>query len=153
NNAQNIFFTGCTTPGPGGSANGNPTLETGFACTPLDPTLVNASGLAFRGIQFNYVTPRSLGANLSLQYQVTSSMSFQAGYVYTAGRHLEVFPNDNTVTQLLPALDNTSAGLNQDNYKQFLDFGYGMPYAQTNGSSYYHSLQTKLEKRFTHGLD
>lgn len=36
--------TPCTTAGPGGSAAGNATFETGFTCTPLDPLLVNASG-------------------------------------------------------------------------------------------------------------
>jgi hypothetical protein len=151
------MITGCsTTPGPNGATfPGNATLETGFSCTPLDPTssLFSAKGLALRGIQFNYQTPYSEGANLSLQYQLTPTTAFQAGYVYTGGRHLEVFPNDNTVTQLLPAKDNTGTGLNQQNFVQFPDFGYGMPLARTIGSSYYHGLQTKFEKQFSQGLN
>src|SRR5207249_11495761 len=102
NDINPYVYNGCTTAGPIGNA----TLETGFSCTPLDPLLVNANGLELRGIQFDYKTPYSLGANFSLQYQLNPSTSVQAGYVYTGGRHLEVFPNDNTVTQLLPAKDN-----------------------------------------------
>ena len=51
--------TPCPTAGPGGSA----TFETGFSCTPLDPLLVNANGLALLGIQFDYQTPYNMGAN------------------------------------------------------------------------------------------
>ena len=71
------------------------TFEVGFTCTPLDPTLVNASGLALRGIQFDYQTPYSMSGNFTLQYQITPSFSFQAGYVTSLARHLEVFPNSN----------------------------------------------------------
>src|SRR5216684_3668762 len=80
-------FAGCATATPAGG----PTLETGFTCTPLDPLKVNASGLSLRGIQFDYKTPYSMGANLTLQYQLTSSMSMQAGYVTSLARHLESF--------------------------------------------------------------
>ena len=91
-----IVYNGCTADGAGPI--GNATLETGFACTPLDPTLVNASGLALRGIQFNYVTPYSMSGNFTLQYQVTPTMSVQAGYVTSLARHLEVFPGSNNPT-------------------------------------------------------
>ena len=91
-------FTGCSTATPAGG----PTLETGFSCTPLDPLLVNASGLGLRGIQFDYITPYSMSGNFTLQYQLTPSMSVQAGYVTSLGRHLEVFPNSNNPTAILP---------------------------------------------------
>ena len=138
-----ITYTGCTSPAatPIGSA----TLETGFSCTPLDPLLVNASGLALRGIQFDYITPYSMGGNFTLQYQLTNSMSFQAGYVTSLGRHLEVFPNSNNVTQLIAS--------GQPQVLPFPDFGQGGSYATTDGNSYYHGLQTKLEKQFAGGLN
>src|SRR5579859_1053321 len=82
-------FAGCATATPAGG----PTFETGFSCTPLSPLLVNASGLGLRGIQFKYLTPYSMGGNLTVQYQVTSSLSVQAAYVTTLARHLEVFPS------------------------------------------------------------
>ena len=131
-----IIYNGCTSAGPIGNA----TLETGFACTPLDPALVNASGLALRGIQFNYVTPYSMGGNFTLQYQVTPTMSVQAGYVTSLARHLEVFPGSNNPTAI-------------NGPKPFADFGQNASFATTDGNSYYHGLQTKVEKQFSHGLN
>ena len=133
----------CTANGAGPI--GNATLETGFACTPLSPLLVLANGLALRGIQFDYITPYSMGGNLTFQYQLTPSLSLQAGYVTSLGRHLEAFPSSNQVTQVLPA------GAPQP--IQFPDFGKGANYATTNGSSFYHGLQTTVEKRFGAGLN
>jgi hypothetical protein len=143
NDGNPILFPGCSTAGPGGSA----TFETGFSCTPLDPLLVNASGLALRGIQFDYETPYSMSGNLTFQYQLTPSMSVQAGYVTSLARHLETFPGSNNVTSI------ANASVNPDTLKQFLDFGRGNSWANTNGSSHYHSLQTKVEKQFSHGLN
>ena len=140
-----ITYAGCTSPTatPIGSA----TLETGFSCTPLDPTLVNASGLALRGIQFDYQTPYSMGGNFTVQYQLTPSMSIQAGYVTSLARHLEAFPNSNNVTSIVDTDGDT--GL----HVPFPDFGHGSSYATTNGNSWYHSLQTKVEKQFANGLN
>jgi hypothetical protein len=138
-----ITYPGCTASGtPIGSA----TLETGFACTPLDPLLVNANGLALRGIQFNYITPYSMGGNLTLQYQLTPTLSVQAGYVTSLARHLESFPNSNNVTRILDTTESTKTAI------PFPDFGQGSSYAITEGSSHYHGLQTKIEKRFAGGL-
>jgi len=145
-----ITYAGCTS----GSATpiGSATLETGFSCTPLSPTLVNASGLALRGIQFDYQTPYSMGGNFTLQYQITPTMSLQAGYVTNLARHLETFPNSNNVTSIVPTV--LPAGQSaQQNFRPFPDFGSGASYATTNGNSWYHSLQTKVEKQFANGLN
>ena len=136
-------FAGCAKATP----TGGPTFETGFSCTPLDPKLVNASGLALRGIQYNYLTPYSMGGNLSVQYQLTSSMSFQAAYVTTLARHLESFPGNNRPTSIQP---NT---VNATTLVPFPDFGRNSSQAQTEGSSYYHGLQTRIEKQFKGGLN
>ena len=144
-----ITFPGCATAGPGGTG----TFETGFSCTPLSPTLVNASGLQLRGIQFDYVTPYSMGGNFTIQYQLTNSMSFQLGYVTSLGRHLEVFPNSNNVTALLPATANRATVPAAPGGLPFPDFGANGSYAVTSGSSYYHGLQSKLEKHFASGLN
>jgi hypothetical protein len=138
-----ITYPGCTSPAA--TLIGSATLETGFSCTPLSPTLVNAKGLDLRGIQFDYQTPYSMGGNFTLQYQLTPSMSLQAGYVTSLGRHLEVFPNSNNVTAILPA------GAPQ--VIPFPDFGQGNSYAITEGASHYHGLQVKLEKHFAAGLN
>jgi hypothetical protein len=153
-------FAGCSAATP----TGGPTLETGFACIPLDPLTVNAQGLQLRGIQFDYQTPYSIGDNLTIQYQLTPSMSVQAAYVGTFGRHLEVFPGSNNPTALLPPnttltgsrllagqpggpLPASRGGL------PFPDFGQNASYATTEGSSYYHGLQTSVEKKFSTGLN
>jgi hypothetical protein len=142
------------------------TFETGFACTPLSPTLVDANGLALRGIQFNYQTPYTMSGNFTLQYQLTPTMTVQAGYVTSLARHLEVFPGTNNPTAILPIntqLTNT-AGLNggpgsgatytpAQGGLQFPDFGLNNSYAATTGNSFYHGLQTTAEKRFAHGLN
>ena len=142
NNHTSVTFPGCETAGPGGTA----TFETGFSCTPLSPLQVNASGLALRGIQFDYKTPYSMGGNLTVQYQLTSTMSLQAAYVNSSARHLETFPGSNNVTQILPA--NATA----QNFVQFSDFARGSSYAATQGNSSYNALQTKVEKQFGAGL-
>jgi hypothetical protein len=136
-------FAGCATATP----TGGPTLETGFSCTPLDPKLVNASGLGLRGIQYNYLTPYSMGGNLTLQYQLAPSMSFQAGYVTTLARHLETFPGNNNITSIQPN------SVNATTLVPFPDFGRNSSQAETNGNSYYHGLQTKLEKQYKNGLN
>ncbi len=95
-----ITYSGCSSPDatPIGSA----TLETGFTCTPLSPTTVQANGLGLRGIQFNYSTPYSMAGNFTVQYQLRPTLSVQAGYVTSLARHLEVFPNSNHPTQIQP---------------------------------------------------
>src|SRR5213076_2535831 len=85
--------------------------------------------------------------NLSAQYQLTSSMSFQAAYVTTLARHLESFPGNNRPTSIQP---NT---VNATTLVPFPDFGRNSSQAQTEGSSYYHGLQTRIEKQFKGGLN
>ena len=133
------------------------TFEVGFSCTPLDPTLVNASGLALRGIQFDYQTPYSMSGNLTLQYQITPTFSLQIGYVTSLARHLESFPGSNRPTQILP-VDTTLSRWHSPPVPAsqgglpFPDFGQNASYAITSGNSHYHSLQTKAEKQFSNGL-
>ncbi|HKW17022.1 MAG TPA: TonB-dependent receptor [Terriglobales bacterium] len=152
----------------GATPAGGPTLESGFSCVPLQPLAVHANGLQLRGIQFNYQTPYSIGSNLTLQYQLTESMSIQAAYVGTFGRHLEVFPGSNNVTALLPVSLPNGETLNgpamlagkpggpvpaSQGGLPFPDFGRNASYATTQGSSYYHGLQTSVEKKFRSGLN
>jgi hypothetical protein len=138
-------FANCAGTAPFG---GTATFEAGFSCTPLSPLLVtDATGLGLRGIQFDYITPYTMGANLTLQYQLTPSMSVQAGYVTSLARHLESFPGSNNPTTIAPA------GTAEKTLVPFPDFGFGSSYAATAGMSAYHSLQTKVEKHFADGLN
>ena len=128
-------------------------METGFSCTPLDPTLVNASGLALRGIQFDYQTPYSMSGNFTLQYQMTPSMSLPGWLRDHAGAPSGSVPQ---LQQRHPDPAWSTARRRVCAHSDFLpfpDFGQGASYATTNGNSYYHSLQTKVEKQFANGLN
>jgi hypothetical protein len=146
--AHPILFsttTGAPCAAAGAGPIGNATVETGFACTPLNPAVVNAEGLSLRGIQFNYVTPYSMEGNFTLQYALTPTLSVQAAYANSNARHLEVFPSNNNEEQILPS----GSALNLP----FPDFGQGASQAETEGTSNYNALQTKVEKRFSSGLN
>lgn len=162
NDGNPVQFAGCS----GAAATGyTATFETGFSCTPLSPTLVYANGLALRGIQFDYQTPYSMSGNFTLQYQLTPSLTVQAGYVTSLARHLEVFPSSNIPSAILPintqltnnAGPNGTVGSGAFPASQggipFPDFGEAASYATTDGNSYYHGLQTKVEKRYQNGLN
>jgi hypothetical protein len=170
-----VTYSGCTSPDA--TSVGSATLETGFTCTPLDPTLVQANGLALRGIQFNYSTPYSMAGNFTVQYQLRPTLSVQAGYVTSLARHLETFPNSNHVTQIQPTGTQLNNGAGTGGLPgclngveingntggcgiaaslgglPFSDFGQGSSYATTNGNSYYHAFQSKVEKQFGGGLN
>ena len=129
-------------------------FETGDDCTPLTTLAVNAQGLGFNGIQFNYQTPYTMGYNVMFQYELRPNLTLTMGYVGNEVRHLEVGPGANSVSTILPPGTNTLAtsapgvGL----YVPFPDFG-GFSYQATEGNSYYNSLQTTLEKRYANGLN
>lgn len=122
------------------------TLENGLSSIPLSPSAVNAEGLTLRGIQFHYKTPYVQSYNLTLQYQLTSVDSLEAGYVASLSRHLESFIGTNDQSVLLPL------GYNPQKYVPFPDFARGSSYADTIGVANYHSLQTKYQRRFSNGL-
>ena len=123
------------------------TLENSVTGIPLNPSLVQGSGLTLRGIQLNYKTPYVQSSNLTLQYQLTQSTSIEASYVGSLSRHLETFVGTNNASMLLPP------GTNIRPYIPFPNFAPGSPYDDTIGSADYHSLQTKLERHFANGLD
>ncbi len=87
-----------------------------------------------------------MGGNLTVQYQLTPTMSVQAAYVTSLARHLEVFPGNNNVTSIEPNSVNVTSLV------PFPDFGRGSSQADTEGNSHYHALQTKVEKQFRGGL-
>ena len=142
NSVTPYTFAGCNTAGPGFTA----TFETGFSCTPLEPSIVNASGLGLRGIQYAYKTPYSMGMNLTVEYLLTPTLSLQAAYVGTQARHLEIFPNNNEPSVV--ASVNTAA----NTLVPFPDFGIGNSQAFTEGISNYNGLQTQIQKSFAGGL-
>ena len=134
------------------------TFELGFACTPLDPSLVPGFGVSLTGLQTNFQTPYTQGWNLSFEYAFTPTLSLTMGYVGNTTRHLELFKGSNNVSQILPPNTCLEApgcpGQNPNNisYVPFPDFSTGTTYQTTDGDSYYNGLQTTLEKRYSAGL-
>jgi hypothetical protein len=135
-------YAGCATAGPGGTG----TFEAGFSCLSFTPLNVAASGLGLQGLQFDYQTPRTYSANLTLQYSLTRTLSVQGSYVFTDGQNLQNGIGNNEVSKILPSGSSTSK------FIPFPDFGSGGSYQRTIGSSQYHGLQTKLEKQYANGM-
>jgi TonB-dependent Receptor Plug Domain. len=132
----------CATAGPGGSA----TLNSGLTCAQFTPLAVNGAGLGLQGLQFDYKTPRTLSANLTLQYAITHNITAQAAYVLTDGSSLQAGIGNNRVSQILPANVNTKP------YRLFPDFAENGSYQRTIGRSVYNGLQTKLERQSANGV-
>ncbi len=143
----NTPFAGCGTGGPGGTA----TFESGFSCIGLTPLAVNAKGLNLQGLQFDYQTPRTLSANLTVQYSLRRTLSAQASYVFTDGQDLQTGVGTNNVRQLWPKGHSLSDPY-PNNEVPFPDFGRSSSYQKTVGASNYNGLQTKLEQQFSNGL-
>jgi hypothetical protein len=153
--SYNTPYSGCATAGPGGTAS----FESGFSCIPLVPTAFNALNLGLQGLQFNYATPRTYSANLTLQYSLTRSLSLQAAYVFTDGQNLQGGVGYQNPTQILPETTplktgcptSTYAGITPGSCVPFPDFGGGS-YQATYGNSQYNGLQSKLEQQYSNGL-
>lgn len=148
--SYNTPWAGCSTAGPGGTA----TIAAGLSCVQFTPTDVNAQGLGLQGLQFHYITPRTLSANLTLQYSLTRTLSLQAAYVFTQGKNLQAGIGQNNVTAILP--QNVSTTNESDpgagGTVPFPDFSAGASYQSTIGQSDYNGLQTKIEQQFSNGL-
>jgi Carboxypeptidase regulatory-like domain/TonB-dependent Receptor Plug Domain len=148
--SYNTPYANCPTAGPGQTA----TFESGFSCHSFTPLNVNGSGVGLQGLQFNFVTPRTLAANLSFQYAITHSMSAQVGYVLTKADNLQMNLGANNVTALLPHDASTTGAVGGGGVGQepFPDFGGGST-GRMIGASIYNGLQTKLEQQYANGLN
>ena len=145
--SYNTPWAGCPTAGPGGTA----TIGAGLSCVQFTPTAVNAQGLGLQGLQFNYLTPRTLSVNTTMQYSITRALSAQVAYVFTQGRNLQQGVGNNNVTAILPSGTNTTSRSTVGGVP-FPDFSSNGSFQATVGSSNYNGLQTKLEQQFSNGL-
>ncbi len=125
------------------------TIEVTFSCIPLDTSLVSPEGLGMEGLQYNFKTPYTMGENLMLEYELTPSTTLTVGYVGDQTRHLDAGPGANlpSIIELNPLQPISGPG----GIDPFPDFGQGGSYQASEGNSYYHGLQTSLEKRYSGG--
>ena len=148
--SYNTPWAGCSTAGPGYTA----TIGAGLSCVQFTPVDVNAQGLGLEGLQFKYITPRTLSANLTFQYSITRALSAQVSYVFTQGKNLQAGIGQNNVTALLPQGTSTTneSSPGAGGTIPFPDFSSNSSYQSTIGNSDYNGLQTKLEDQFSNGL-
>ena len=109
--------------------------------------------------QSSYRIPLSDSWNFTVQREITPSLTFEAGYVGNVGRHLFVNPNVNQAS-LDPDCTVATCSDFDLRRKYFVAFaGEGRDISQglyqtcNCDNSDYNSLQVKLQKRVTHGLD
>ncbi len=118
------------------------TLETGFS-----GGTANIGTPTLYGQDPNGKSSYTIGYNLSVQQQLTPTMSFTLGYQGNQSRHLRVSYGANQYPGLIPS----DPGTNSQLYQPFFDFG-NIIQVTNEGSGNYNSLQTKLDKRFSHGV-
>jgi len=122
------------------------TLSTGLTAIPLTTSAVEPGGVVFLGEDYKLKTPYTQGYNLTVQYQLTPSDTIQIGYVGNTVRHLGVYLNPNTPTEMLPP------GLNSFAYSPYPDFPTNDTYTSFAADSNYNSLQANYERRLGNGL-
>ena len=123
------------------------TLETGLsALVPITSAAAEPAGSSLIGEDYHMKTPYTLSYNLTLQYELSAGQTVQAAYVGNGVRHLGVYINPNSPSQILPP------GLNSFQYSPYPDFPTGFTYSTFAGNSYYNSLQLNYERQFRAGL-
>jgi carboxypeptidase family protein/TonB-dependent receptor-like protein len=123
------------------------TLETGLsALVPITSAAAEPAGSSLIGEDYHLKNPYTMSYNLTLQYQLSPSQTVQAAYVGNGVRHLGVYINPNSPSEILPP------GLNSFDFSPYPDFQTGFTYSSFAGDSYYHSLQLNYERQFSAGL-
>ncbi len=115
-----------------------PALNQGLASLASNPSLIGQSA--------NLKTTYAMDYNLTVQKAFTDNLVGSLGYVGTLSRHLPVGLNPNASVVLVGPGVSTQPLLPFPKFGAFTDLDYV-------GISSYHSLQTKLEKRFSSGLE
>ncbi len=98
--------------------------------------------------------------NLTVQHEITPTLTAEIGYVGNVGRHLFVNPNVNQAAPPSPNCDpdpSVAGGCNDFDSRRlfFQRFGLSQGIYETCNcdNSSYHALQVKIQKRTTKGLD
>jgi hypothetical protein len=99
----------------------------------------------FHSIDPNIKPPYTMTFSLGVQQQISPNMSFTMTYVGNLARHLSMYGAPNTAPGLW------RPGTNTNPFNPFPDLG-GVGQVHFGGVSTYNSLQTKVEKRYSHGL-
>jgi len=115
------------------------------------PSVVPAAGLGLNGRTWNYKTPLTETANLTLQYQLTSHDTASAGWVSTSGRHGDSNTPQNAPSAMLPPGTNYYDPTVQGHIP-FPNFSPSSTFETTDGISNYEALQTIYQHQMSAGL-
>jgi hypothetical protein len=121
------------------------TVASGFGAVLANGFASSVSNLALRGIDPHPVTPYTQSYNFTVERALPLNLFATAGYVGNNSHHLQatgVDPNNSL------ALENPRNSVQST--RPLPDFG-STSYIAYIGNSNYNSLQTKLEKRLSHG--
>jgi hypothetical protein len=93
--------------------------------------------------------------NLTVQHEITPTLSAEVAYLGNVGRHLFVNPNVNQARPPAPGSDLATIADFNSRRRFFQEFGLDQGILQTCNcdNSSYHALQAKLQKRMSKGLD
>ncbi len=134
---QSCTAGNCSTPFPY-------TLETGLPT--LTPVTAATGFPGFHSTPANLNTPYTQNYSLSVQHALSNNLVSSIAYVGNESRHLTTYFAQNSNVALY------QAGLNTQPYQPFPTLG-GIGATVYTGYSSYNSLQAKLEKRFSDGLN
>lgn len=122
------------------------TIGNGFSTIIKNGFASNVKNLTARGSDPSVKTPYTEDWNLSIERAITSNISATIAYVGDTSRHLQILDDPNSSL----AIENHSNSI--QNARPLPDFG-GSSYTTYSGISNYHSLQAKMEKRMSNGLN
>ena len=122
------------------------TVANGFSSIIAAGFASNVTGLTMRGSDPNPKTPYTEDYNLSVERSITNDLVATASYVGNTSRHMPINVDANAPLAL------AASGRNSQNFRPLPDAG-GSAYVSYSAESFYNGLQTKLEKRMSHGYN
>lgn len=144
-NSANLYAPSCVVGNCPSLSSEGVTLETGLIAKTGTGLQSFVSTPGFHAIDANIKTPYTINYNLSVEQAITTNIVATVSYVGNVSRHLPLYYDPNTLRGLF------APGVSTQQYQPFPDFG-GAGTIHYGGISDYNSLQTKLEKRTSHGL-
>lgn len=116
----------------------------------VDLSRVNLATVSRKAQQMDQKSPRVQQWNFSVQQQLREDLLFEVAYVGNRGDRMPAFRNLNPYLYSFNA--TTGAPVTGDRTLAGIGLLGDIQYQENNGVSNYHSLQTRLEKRFSGGL-
>ena len=124
-------------------------LQDGVPAGFVDITKVNLSNLSYKAQDMNLKNPYVEQWNVGIQQQLIADLVLDVSYVGNYGRRLPAFRNLNPFAYSFAA---NGAPVVTTRTLAAEGFNNDIQYVENIGISNYHSLQAKLEKRFSSGI-